>query len=102
MVRRVIDLFKKMQAALTQDAANDRVIMDKMDCCMYAMIQWAPAERHQRCALRVSMLKWRVRARDRDMHFNGKNLGDAPRAHLGVCRRTDRLRASAAESGGDS
>jgi len=31
-VRKVIDLLKKMQAELTQDAANDEAIMDKMDC----------------------------------------------------------------------
>ena len=31
-VRRVIDLLKKMQAELTQDAANDQVIMVKMGC----------------------------------------------------------------------
>ena len=31
-LRKVIDLLKKMQVELTQDAANDWVIMDKMDC----------------------------------------------------------------------
>ena len=31
-VRKVKDLLKKMQAELTQDAANDQAIMDKMDC----------------------------------------------------------------------
>ena len=27
-----MDMLKKVQAELTQDAANDRVIMDNMDC----------------------------------------------------------------------
>ena len=31
-MRKVVDLLKKMQAEFLQDAANDQVIMDKMDC----------------------------------------------------------------------
>ena len=43
-VRKVIDLIKKMQAELTQDAANVRVIMDKMDCgCVNRKEKMEPA-----------------------------------------------------------
>ena len=37
-VERVTDLLKKMQAELTRDAANDQVIMDRMDCCTYQLV----------------------------------------------------------------
>ena len=64
-VRKVIDLLKKMQAELTQDAANDQAIMDKMDC-------WCHTNRKEKTESMVTAQKQIVDLQDaklRTLHW---------------------------------
>ena len=81
-----MDMLEKIQAELTQDAANDRLIMDKMDCGCVSNCKEMTESTATTQKQRVDELEGVVNPMMTDMCQAGEGGDDMPGGMVGVYR----------------